>query len=124
MKIFRNVSPLGIAARICGIGFAFWVSLFALDAFNEDLSFWNMLAALIIHLVPTIFILAVILIAWKYEWLGAFVFLILGLLYITTRQADVITYIVIAGPMFLTGILFLFSWLQQRHADREYDVKG
>lgn len=124
MKIFRNVSALGIAARLSGMAFALAVSLFAMDAFNEDLGFWKTLAALAVHLVPTLFILAVILVAWKYEWLGAFVFLLLGVLYVGSRQADALTYLVIAGPLFLTGTLFLFSWLQQRHANRELDVKG
>lgn len=121
MKFFHHLPWQGIAARIAGLLFALFISIFALDVFEEELGFWKTIAALGIHLIPSFFILLVILISWKYEWLGALVFFLLGVMYIFTRQADPIAYVLIAGPMILIGILFAWSWYQQRKSGTTFE---
>ena len=99
--------------RILCILFAVFVSIFALDVFGEGYGFWETIVALIMHLVPTAIILIALAIAWRWEWIGAILFAALGAWYVIMAwgKFDWITYLLIAGPLFLIGALFLVNWL-------------
>jgi hypothetical protein len=107
------------APRIAGILFAVFISLFALDVFGEGYTGWELLFALVMHLIPTFIVIFFLLLAWKWEWIGAVAFSILGVYYIVMTQGrfHLTTYLVISGPLFITGILFLISWLTYRSED-------
>jgi hypothetical protein len=98
--------------RILGILFAGFVSLFALDVFGEGYSFGEAMVALLIHLIPTYMIIIALAIAWRWDWLGGFLFVGLGLLYIILFQGRVgsMAYLIISGPPILVGLLFLVGW--------------
>jgi len=98
--------------RILGILFALFTSIFALDVFGEHSGIWNILVALIMHLIPTFIIVIVLIISWRWEWIGAIIFTILSLFYIvwTWGQFPLVTYVLIAGPLLLIGVLFLMNW--------------
>lgn len=102
--------------RILCLLFAVFVSLFALDVFDEDYGFRETLLALLIHLIPTGVILIVLVVSWRWEWIGAILFSVLGLLYILMFQGQFnwSVYLMMSGPLFLIGILFLFNWLYRR----------
>jgi hypothetical protein len=93
--------------------FAAFISVFALDVFGAGYGFWETLAALFIHLIPTWVILAVLAVAWRREWAGAIAFAALGVGYIVTAWGKFpwVTYLIVAGPAFLAGVLFLVNWL-------------
>ena len=97
--------------RVLGILIAIFVSLFALDVFGEGYSFWQTIAAYAMHLIPTLVILIVLGIAWRWEWTGGFLFVALGVLYITLfwEPSNLPAYLIISGPLFLVGILFLLD---------------
>ena len=57
--------------RVLCLLFAVFLSLFALDVFNEGYGFWKTILALFMHLVPTSIVLAVLAISWRWEWAGA-----------------------------------------------------
>ena len=97
--------------RILGILISIFVSLFALDVFGEGYSTVETIVALVMHLIPTFVILIVLGIAWRWEWIGGFLFVALGVLYITLfwEPSNLPAYLVISGPLFLTGILFLLD---------------
>jgi len=97
--------------RVLGILIAIFVSLFALDVFGEGYSFWETIAALAMHLIPTLVILIVLSIAWRWEWTGGFLFVALGVLYITLfwEPSNLPAYLLISGPLFLVGFLFLLD---------------
>jgi hypothetical protein len=101
--------------RILGILIAIFVSIFALDVFGEGYSFWETIAALAMHLIPTLVILVVLGIAWRWEWIGGFLFVALGVLYITLfwEPSNLPAYLLISGPLFLDGILFLLAGCYQ-----------
>jgi len=98
--------------RILGILFAVFISIFALDVFMEGYGFWETVVALVMHLVPTAIIVIVLLIAWRWERIGGVLFLLLGALYIVMfwDRGHWIAYLLISGPLFLIGALFLVSW--------------
>ena len=99
------------APRVLAILAAAFISMFAMDVFSEGYSFWETLLALAIHLVPTYILIIVIIIAWKWELIGGIIFIILGLAYIIMAwgRFHISAYVVISGPLFLTGILFLLN---------------
>jgi len=102
--------------RILGILFAVFVSLFALDVFDEGYGFWKTILALLMHLIPTGIILIALTIAWRWEGVGGILFIALGVWYLIMfwGRFHWSAYMVISGPLFLIGILFLINWLYRR----------
>lgn len=99
--------------RILCFLFAAFISIFALDVFGAGYSLWGTIAALLIHLIPTFVILIALVIAWRWEWVGAILFVAFGAWYIIEAWGKFpwVTYLMIAGPSFLIGALFLVNWL-------------
>jgi hypothetical protein len=98
--------------RVLTIIFALFISMFALDVFGETHGFWTTLLALLIHLIPTAFIVIVLIFAWKWEWVGGVAFIALSILYMfwTWDRFPVSVYFVICGPMVVISILFFIGW--------------
>ena len=99
--------------RILCLMFAAFISLFALDVFQEGLGVWRTALALLMHLIPTFLILIVLAISWRWEWVGAVLFTALALLYLVTSWGRLhwSAYAVISGPLCLLGVLFLVNWI-------------
>ena len=99
--------------RILCLVFAGFISLFALDVFQEGLGAWRTTLALLMHLIPTFLILIVLAVSWRWEWVGALLFTGLALLYLLTSWGRLhwSAYVVISGPLFLLGVLFLLNWI-------------
>lgn len=56
-----------------------FISLFALDSFAPGHTLWHQLGAFFIHLIPSFILLALLIVAWKWERIGGIVFMVLGL---------------------------------------------
>ncbi|HUU28895.1 MAG TPA: hypothetical protein VM123_13875 [archaeon] len=99
--------------RILCILFAVFVSLFALDVFSEGYGFWKTILALLIHLIPTYIIIIVLIFSWRWEWVGGILFIALAAFYIfwVWGRFPWLTYLVMSGPLFLVGVLFLINWV-------------
>jgi hypothetical protein len=93
--------------------FAIFLSLFSLDVFGEGQPFWQTILALIMHLVPVYIVVIVLVIAWRWEWVGAILFTALAVYYVVRAWGHFhwSVYLVIAGPLVLLGVLFLFNWI-------------
>lgn len=63
---------------LCILAIAF-LSLFALDAFSPNLSFWQQIGAFFMHLIPSFILLALLILAWYKELIGGILFVIIGL---------------------------------------------
>jgi len=100
------------APRTLCIVFAAFISLFALDVFGEAKGFVATSLALLIHLIPTFVIIGVLVFSWRREWIGGILFIVLGILYVVWAwgKFPLSTYLLIAGPLVVTGILFLLNW--------------
>ena len=98
--------------RIVCILFAAFASLFSLDVFAEGQGFWETIGGFLIHNIPVGIVLIVLAIAWRWEWIGAIVFIGLGALYLVSFRGQFSwdTYLVTSGPLFLVGVLFLVNW--------------
>ena len=98
--------------RALCILFALFVSIFALDVFREGYDFWRTLLALAMHLIPTVIVVLFLIIAWRWEWIGGIVFLVLAVFYIIWAwgRFPLSVYFVISGPMIIISILFFLNW--------------
>ena len=95
--------------RVVGIAFALFVSLFALDVFSEQSGFWNTTLALMMHLIPSALVVAALVLAWRWEWIGAVLFAFLGVSYTLTARDHPDWILLISGPLFLIALLFLMN---------------
>jgi len=98
-------SPRVLAILVC-----LFLSLFALDAFNERKSFSDALFAFAIHITPVALLLAVVAASWRWEWVGGVVFIGLAVAYVTIAGTRFDWILVISGPFLIVGTLFLASW--------------
>jgi len=99
--------------RVVCIAFALFLSLFSLDVFGQHFGIWKTLLALLIHLAPAFIVLAVLAVAWRWEWAGAAAFAALAAWYAMgnwRRHADWV--LVIAVPLLAISVLFLINWLK------------
>lgn len=111
----RNVKLLLFwSPRILCIAFAVLVSLFALDVFHEAHGLQQTTLLLTIHMIPAAIVVAVLLVAWRWEWVGAVLFAAAAALYMArvlpTHPNWALT---IAVPLLLIAALFLVSWLKR-----------
>lgn len=112
--------------RILAIVFILFLAMFSLDVFEGNYGFWGTLGGLFMHNIPALILLAVTIISWKREIVGAIVFILFGILYIlriaigaaisSQPPWHIALYwsLIIAGPAFLTGILFLINWFKKK----------
>jgi len=106
--------------RIGGILFILFISLFALDIFDMQLGLWETIVGLFMHLIPSFLLTIALIIAWKWEWVGAVIFIGWAIWYVTFMQGFYWTvYIVIAGLPALIGLLFLAGWIWRKQIREE-----
>jgi hypothetical protein len=109
MKVSRN-HVIRWSPRIVGIGLAVFLALFAVDVFIEDLGILGTLVALTMHLVPSILVLALVVVGWKHEGIAAAGFVALALVYAGTMRERLPWIALVATPLGLVSALFFYSW--------------
>jgi hypothetical protein len=78
MTMKNKTTRIGWIARICGIMAIMFISMFALDAF-EDGTVLHKLAAFGMHMIPSVVLFLVLILAWRYELAGGIVFILIGI---------------------------------------------
>ncbi len=114
-KIEYNSSPMkGImywTPRVLAILYALFITLFALDIFYETFTFWQTIVSLLIHLIPTGILLLILFIAWKWEYVGGGLYVLLGIgftLFFETYKS-LMTFLIISLPIIVIGLLFIVN---------------
>jgi len=65
--------------RILCVFAILFISMFALDSFLPDLTIWQQLGTFFIHLIPSYILVALLIVAWKWEYIGGIIFIVIGL---------------------------------------------
>ncbi len=103
--------------RVLCIAFALFLSLFALDVFDEFHGFWLIVAAFAIHLIPAMVIVVVLIAAWRWEWLGGALFLLAAVYYavhMLNRSVNNWPAVLsISFPLLVIAALFLTGWIER-----------
>jgi hypothetical protein len=102
--------------RVLGIGLALFLAVFALDAFGPDQTFVQALPAFVVHLAPALAVLALVVLSWRWELVGAITLIGLSLAYTYWARNHLSWILGIAGPLLIVGLLFLLSWTQRNRA--------
>ena len=109
---------------ICVLAILF-VSLFAADAFAPGLTIWQQLGDFLLHLIPSFILLALLLVAWKWELIGGIIFILLGIVlspfifmlnYNRNQSLGISLGIIlcITFPFIVAGILFILSYFLKK----------
>jgi hypothetical protein len=98
------------APRIVGLGLAFFLSLFALDAFSEARGLAGTVVAFAMGLLPAAIVLITVIVGWKRDGIASLVFAALTLFYAVTTIERPLWIVFVAGPLALVGALFFLSW--------------
>jgi hypothetical protein len=117
--------------RILCILAILFISLFALDAFDPKLTFWEQITGFIIHLIPSFLLMLILLLAWKKELIGGIVFTIIGLGFSPLvfmhnfrmnhsvwMSLSIIALITI--PFTIVGILFIMSHYRKKRVLKDF----
>ena len=100
------------APRILCIIFALFTAIFAIDVFNEDYSFWKTILAFVMHLIPSGIIVLVLIVSWRWDWIGGILFMAMPIFYIywAWGRFPISVYLIMCLPMVLISILFFINW--------------
>ena len=106
---------------LCILAIVF-ISFFALDAFQPELTVWQQIQAFLMHLTPSFILLLFLLIAWKWELIGGVIFVLIGLVlspfvYMHNYNMNGSVWMsigiiaMITFPFILVGILFILGYI-------------
>jgi cell division protein FtsW (lipid II flippase) len=106
--------------RILCILAILFISIFALDSFSEETSFWLQIGAFLVHLIPSFFLLVILIMAWRRELTGGILFLVIGMVltpFIYNKNYNMNNSIwmslgivlMITIPFVVVGVLFIMS---------------
>ena len=101
--------------RILAILFIIFLTSFSLDVFGMGYGFWQSIAGFLIHSIPSLFLIVLLIVAWRRPRLGGFIFLIFGILFVIwylimmrgPKGMVIIWMLTLSAPIFLIGVLFL-----------------
>jgi hypothetical protein len=106
----RSSALLRWSPRILGILVCAFLSAFSFDAFSGYQSLAQSLPDFARHVAPVLGLLGVVALSWRWAWVGGIVFTVLAAAYAYFARDHVWWVLVIAGPLFAVGALFLLSW--------------
>jgi hypothetical protein len=102
------------AGRILAIGFALFLALFALDAWDTNVAIGRRLVGIATHLLPSLLVAVAIVISWRRPWIGGALFLALAIAYAVMVRFRADWVLVISGPLLTVGLLYIWSWQMSR----------
>jgi hypothetical protein len=98
--------------RLLLIAFALFLVIFSFDVFEEGKSVTEIVLGFVLHNIPTMLLGVLVFVAWRREWVGALVCLLLAVAYIAWfwGRFPLSTYFIMAGTLFLVGALYAVNW--------------
>jgi len=109
---------------ICMLAILF-ISMFAADAFAPELTIWQQIVGFFMHLIPSFILLAVLLVAWKWELIGGIIFTAIGIVlspiifqhnYAMNQSVSMslLVILMITFPFIVVGVLFMISHFMKK----------
>lgn len=106
--------------RILCMAAILFISVFVLDAFNPEKTVWEQIGDFVIHLIPSFVLIIFLLIAWKREFIGGILFILIGIgfspfIFLHNYKMNqsvwmsLMVILLITVPFIVVGILFLVS---------------
>lgn len=105
------------APQVIGVAYVAFLMMFSLDVFESGRTLTQIVIGLLMHNIPALLLLMILVISRKYELIAGITFMLAGLLYILllamnpTFEWYMISWsVIIAGPAFIIGGLFVYNW--------------
>lgn len=98
--------------RVLGVLFISFLSMFALDVFGAGYGFWGTALALLMHLMPSLVLLAALGLSWRWPWVGGLAFIGFAVWYLVPFEMASLLFVypLLVGVPFLIGLLFMLDW--------------
>ena len=119
--------------RILSIIFILFLAMFSLDVFDMKLGFWETALGLFMHNIPVFILSIVLLMSWKHEIVGGIAFTLAGALYVAIILMNMLRnsfewymvswILIVAGPAFLIGVLFIINWRKKQNNQKDASTK-
>ena len=104
--------------RIAAILIIIFVGMFSLDVFSEGGNFWEMFAGFLIHSIPSIVMAVVLVLSWRCDRIGFYVFLGVAILFLLLLLRNPLqqlgTVLLFSGPTAVIAFLFWANWKWQK----------
>jgi hypothetical protein len=84
-----------------------------LFTFEREATFWKTLIDVLIHLIPAFLVILLLMLSWKWPWVGGVSFIILGFVYLIWYYPSSQSHALVIF-LFITGILFLADWILRK----------
>ncbi len=122
----KSTKVLQWTPRILCILAILFISLFSLDSFSSERTFWQNAFTFLMHLIPSFVLLAVLIVAWRREKAGGILLTIIGVIWLIAvfhfnyrvRQFSLIQSLInvslVCLPFVLAGILFIISHYRKK----------
>ncbi len=105
-------------ARSLAIAFILFISLFALDAFSPEHPFWQNLLGFLIHMIPNFLLLIILVIAWKWERIGAILYTCMAIFAFFFFRGDLSVRIGFPLILLVIGSLFFWHAIRVKHSQQ------
>ena len=120
-----SIKVLHWTPRILCVLAILFISMFALDAFNPQLTIWQQIRDFVMHLIPSFILILFLVAAWKWERIGGLIFLVIGvgfspIIYYhnfsmnQSVMASLQVLLFITAPFIFVGALFLLSYYMKK----------
>jgi hypothetical protein len=105
----RQAKIIHWAPRLAAILIIFFVTLFSLDVFDTEAAPIEILIGFIVHNIPSIFMILMLVLAWRRPVIGFLAFLLAGLFFLIVffSLGNVLLF---AAPLLLISALFYADW--------------
>jgi hypothetical protein len=110
-KILNNILLFLIkwTPRVLSIFLIIFSLLISYDFLKQEPNFWRKLFALLMHFIPTISVIVLLILSWKWPWIGALSFITLGFIYLIWYSPRSHSHYLDLS-LFLIGTLFFLDW--------------
>ena len=114
---------LAWAPRLSLILFALFLVIFSFDVFGAGKSATQIGTELLIHNIPSMILGLVVFAAWRREWIGFLVCVVLAVAWVAWAwqrfplPAHLVTYLGMAGPLLLIAALYAVNWRLRARAE-------
>ena len=103
--------------KILALVFIVFLSLFALDVFLIEATFFQKLLGLLVHLIPSFILIIALTISWEKPIIGGIIFMVLAVvfsIFFGIYPIDLSKFLIIPFPLILIGILFVVFGIYAR----------
>lgn len=92
-----------IIGRVLGLGAVLFLGMFAFDSFSGDAPWWHHLVGFVVHLAPSLALLAIFLVSWRWPMIGGTLYLLAAIVPFLALSNPIIVNTMLAAPPALAG---------------------